>query len=119
MQNLQPSQSFKYRGLSLFAQQSKEKHGPDVHLIIASGGNAGLAAACAANVLSVRCTVYITEGVSQKMHDFLRKELAEVVIVGKYYVQTLEQAEEAVKREENAYVSAWFFRSYAQQRVSL
>jgi L-serine/L-threonine ammonia-lyase len=87
--------------LSLFAQQCKEKHGSDVHLIIASGGNAGLAAACAANVLNIRCTVYITEGASKGILDFLKKERAEVVIVGKCYAHALERAEEAVKREEN------------------
>jgi L-serine/L-threonine ammonia-lyase len=102
MQSLQPSQSFKYRGLSLFAQQCKEEHGPNVHLIIASGGNAGLAVACAANVLNVRCTVYIPEGVSQRTLDFLTKERAGVVITGKYYVQALQRAEEALKCEENA-----------------
>jgi L-serine/L-threonine ammonia-lyase len=90
--------------LSLFAQQCKATHGPDVHLIIASGGNAGLGAACAANVLDVRCTVYITEGASQEILDFLKKERAEVVVIGKYYAQTLERAEEAVASEENAYV---------------
>jgi L-serine/L-threonine ammonia-lyase len=52
--DLQRSQSFKDRRISLFAQKCKEVHGPDVHLIIASGGNAGLAVACAANVLNVR-----------------------------------------------------------------
>ncbi|KAG1884542.1 tryptophan synthase beta subunit-like PLP-dependent enzyme [Suillus subluteus] len=45
LENLQPSQSFKYRGISKFAQQCKDKYGPLVHLMIASGGNAGLAAA--------------------------------------------------------------------------
>lgn len=104
MQNFQPSQSFKYRGLSLFAQKCKENHGPNVHLIIASGGNAGIAAACAANVLDVRCTVYIPEGVSQRTLDFLKKEHAEVVITGKYYLQALNRAEEALKFGENAYV---------------
>ena len=81
-----------------------------MHLIIASGGNAGLGAACAANVLNVRCTVYITEGVSEEMHNFLKKERAEVVIAGKYYAQALERAEDAVEREENAYVSAGCFK---------
>jgi L-serine/L-threonine ammonia-lyase len=50
--------------------------------------------------------VYIIEGASQEMLDFLKKERAEVVIIGKFYAQALERAEEAVKREENAYVPA-------------
>jgi len=104
--DLQRSQSFKDRRISLFAQKCKEVHGPDVHLIIASGGNAGLAVACAANVLNVRCTApaYIVEGVSRKMLYFLMKERAEIVIVGKSYVQALERAQEAVEREKNACV---------------
>ena len=105
-QNLQPSQSFKYRGLSLFAQECKKKYGKDIHLIIASGGNAALGAACAANVLQIQCTVYITEGANQEMLDFLRQQRAAVVIVGKCYAQTLEQAQEAVKQDKNAYVPA-------------
>jgi len=35
--NLQPSQSFKFRGLSLWAQEACQKHGPSAHLVIASG----------------------------------------------------------------------------------
>lgn len=73
-----------------------------MHLIIASGGNAGLAVACAAKALNVRCTVYIPEGVSQSTVDFLKKERAEVVITGKYYLQALQSAEETIKNEENA-----------------
>jgi hypothetical protein len=42
------------------------------------------------------------EGVSQEMSDFLKKERAEVVIVGKCYAEALEHAQEAAKREENA-----------------
>jgi hypothetical protein len=35
---------------------------------------------------------------------FLMKERAEIVIVGKSYVQALERAQEAVEREKNACV---------------
>ena len=74
-----------------------EKHGSSVHLIIASGGNAALAAACAARILAVKCTVYIPEGASEKLLDFLRKEGAEVKLAGKYYLQALRKAEQAVE----------------------
>ncbi|KAI0646838.1 tryptophan synthase beta subunit-like PLP-dependent enzyme [Trametes meyenii] len=101
-ETLQPSQSFKYRGISLFAQNALRTQGPDVHLIIASGGNAGLAAACAAKVLKLRCTVYLPHGVNQSTIDFMRKEGAEVVVAGNYYLQALEKAEEAVEAEPKA-----------------
>ncbi|KAG1817558.1 uncharacterized protein BJ212DRAFT_1299106 [Suillus subaureus] len=55
--NLQPSQSFKYRGISKFAQQCKDKHGPLVHLMITLGRNAGLAAAVVVHVLRVKCSI--------------------------------------------------------------
>lgn len=80
-------------------------HGPSVHLICASGGNAGLAAACAANSLGLKCTVYTPEGLSQKMLDFIQKERAEVILTGKYYLHALRKAEEAVAAEEHAYVA--------------
>lgn len=73
-----------------------------MHLIIASSGNAGLAAACAAQVLGVRCTVFIPEGASAAILAFLEKQGAEVVITGKYYTNALARAEEVVKAEEGA-----------------
>ena len=63
-QNLQPSQSFKYRGMSLIAKEAKEKS-KAAHLIIASGGNAGYAAAChAAKIVGIACTVFLPAGLS-------------------------------------------------------
>ncbi|OSD02844.1 tryptophan synthase beta subunit-like PLP-dependent enzyme [Trametes coccinea BRFM310] len=102
LDTLQPAQSFKYRGISHFAQHALRTHGPDVHLIIASGGNAGLAAACAANVLNVRCTVFLPHGVNQSTIDFMRKEGAQVVIEGNYYLQALQAARKAVEAESKA-----------------
>ncbi|KAI3601237.1 l-serine dehydratase l-threonine deaminase [Moniliophthora roreri] len=102
LENLQPANSFKSRGIGHFVQVAKEKHGPDVHLIIASGGNAGYAAACAARTLQVKCTVYIPEWVAQRTLDLLRDQEAEVVIVGKVYLEALNAAKEAVTKESNA-----------------
>ncbi|KAL5490145.1 CHA1 [Sanghuangporus weigelae] len=102
LENLQPSQSFKYRGISLFATHCKATRGDNVHLIIASGGNAGLAAACAANSLGLKCTVYLPKGNNQSMVDRLQKEKAEVVVAGKYYSEAAQEAQKAVERDENA-----------------
>ena len=101
-QNLQPSQSFKHRGISYFAQRAKESHGANVHLIVASGGNAGLAAASAAKQLGLKCTVFLPLAVSKNVHDLLRKDNAEVVAVGEDYLQSLHEAEKAVKLDPNA-----------------
>lgn len=102
LENLQPSQSFKYRGISKFAQQCKEKHGPLVHLMIASGGNAGLAAAVVARVLGVKCTVFLPINVSTDTQQALRKQGAEVVTIGEFYSQTLTALRDAVKKDTKA-----------------
>ncbi|KAG7452727.1 tryptophan synthase beta subunit-like PLP-dependent enzyme, partial [Guyanagaster necrorhizus] len=102
LENLHPSHSFKYRGLSLFVQRTKEKHGPFVHLIVASGGNAGLAGACAANALGLRCTVYVPEGVAERTLDLLQGENAETIVVGKMYAEALAAAQKVIEAEKNA-----------------
>ncbi|KAJ7273476.1 tryptophan synthase beta subunit-like PLP-dependent enzyme [Mycena haematopus] len=102
LETMQPGMSFKSRGISFFVQRAKDVHGPSVHLVIASGGNAGLAAACAARSLQVRCSVYIPAGVAQSTLDLLRRENAEVVVGGQHYAEALQAAKEVVDTEENA-----------------
>ncbi|KAG6861719.1 hypothetical protein C0995_012723 [Termitomyces sp. Mi166 len=102
LENLHPSHSFKYRGLSLFAQRATETHGPAVHLIVASGGNAGLAVACAANALNVKCSVYLPIGAAQNTLDTLRRQGAEVVVTGRFYAEALQAAQTQVDREPHA-----------------
>lgn len=102
METLQPSQSFKSRGISLFAQRALQEHGPSVHLIIASGGNAGLAAATAAKTLGVKCTVYLPDGANESILRFFKQVGAEVSIAGKYYSEALKHAEAAVALDSNA-----------------
>lgn len=99
---MQPSQAFKYRGISLLAQHCKATRGNDVHLVIPSGGNAGLAAACAANQLGIRCTVYLPENTNQSMINRLTKERAEVVVIGKHYSESELQARLAVEKDKNS-----------------
>ncbi|KAF9266290.1 tryptophan synthase beta subunit-like PLP-dependent enzyme [Marasmius fiardii PR-910] len=102
LENLQPSHSFKSRGIGHFVQKAKKEHGSDVHLIVASGGNAGYAAACAARTLSVKCTVYIPQGVAQTTLELLKAQAAEVVVTGSFYLEALNAAREAVSSDSNA-----------------
>lgn len=101
-QNLHPSFSFKYRGISHFIQTKRHELGSDVHCVAASGGNAGLAAACAARRLGCRCTVFIPEGVAESTLKVLRDEDAEVVIIGKFYAEALKAAVEMTKKDPRA-----------------
>lgn len=79
-----------------------DQHGPLVHLMIASGGNAGLAAAVVARVLGVKCTVFLPINVSIDTQQALRKHGAEIVTIGEFYSQTLAALREAVKKDVNA-----------------
>ncbi|CDO70686.1 hypothetical protein BN946_scf184798.g1 [Trametes cinnabarina] len=102
LETLQPSQSFKYRGISHFAQHALRTYGRDVHLIIASSGNAGIAAACVANMLNLRCTVFLPRGVDRATMEYMKREGADIVIEGEYYSQALQAAEKAVRSEPKA-----------------
>ncbi|GAB1521742.1 catabolic L-serine/threonine dehydratase [Rhizoctonia solani] len=59
MENLQPSQSFKYRGISLFVSRAIQEHGSEVHIVAATSGSAGIALAWAGKRLNVRTSVFI------------------------------------------------------------
>lgn len=83
-------------------QRAIETHDAGVHLVVASGGNAGLATACAAKVLRARCTVFLPCGASESTLAFFRMEGAEVQERGDCYQQALAAAEELVKAEKNA-----------------
>ncbi|KIY51121.1 tryptophan synthase beta subunit-like PLP-dependent enzyme [Fistulina hepatica ATCC 64428] len=102
LENLHPSHSFKYRGISHFVQLAKEKHGSGIHIVIASGGNAGLAAAAASRALEVKCTIFIPEGAASRTVTFLRNLDADVVIVGRCYAQALDAARSALEKDANA-----------------
>lgn len=65
-------------------------------MIAASGGNAGIAVACVANRLGIKCTVFIPNGASPDTVNFLKREGSEVIVGGEYYLQALRMAEEAV-----------------------
>ncbi|GJJ12427.1 hypothetical protein Clacol_006669 [Clathrus columnatus] len=101
LENVQTSQSFKFRGISLFAQRAKQKS-PDTHLIIASGGNAGLAAACAAKAVGLKCSVYLPLGLNSKFLETLKEQGAEIIEEGVNYAAALKKAREAVAQDERS-----------------
>lgn len=76
-----------------------------MHVFIASGGNAGLAAAVAARKLEARCTVYLPVVVAKDTQDMLRKQGANVVLVGQIYSDALKAMYQAAEEDPNACVS--------------
>jgi L-serine/L-threonine ammonia-lyase len=103
--------------MSLVAKEAKEKSA-DAHLIIASGGNAGYAAACAAKAVGIRCTVYLPAGLHPRFLDNLKKEGAEIVVEGKDYSEALAKAEEAVAKDEKRYERT-FMAEYCSKASSV
>ncbi|KAG6909173.1 hypothetical protein DXG01_001800 [Tephrocybe rancida] len=101
LETFQPTQSFKYRGISLFVQRAREAHGPNIHLVIASSGNAGLATAYIAKVLQLKCSVYLPEGATPSTIEVLREMDAEVVVGGRVYVEALQAVKAAAEQDPN------------------
>ncbi|KAF9533662.1 tryptophan synthase beta subunit-like PLP-dependent enzyme [Crepidotus variabilis] len=104
LETLHPSYSFKYRGISHFIQKAKQIHGPSVHLVAASGGNAGVAAACAAESLGLRCSIFIPEGISTSTLEVLKIHGARVIVGGRFYAEALEAAKLLVSNESQAII---------------
>lgn len=69
--------------------------------MIASGGNAGLAAAVVGRALGVKCTVFLPMNVSSDTQLALRKQGAEVVTIGEVYSETLIAVQDAVNKNTN------------------
>ena len=87
LEQLQTGGSFKARGMlnRLMANPI-----PDSGVIVASGGNAGIATAAAARALGVRCEVYVPTVSSQAKRDRLAALGAQVVVTGAAYAYALQ-----------------------------
>lgn len=87
LEHLQAAGSFKARGMynRLLANTI-----PPSGVIVASGGNAGIATAAAARALGVRCEVFVPTVSSPAKQARLRELGAEVVVTGSVYAEALE-----------------------------
>ena len=57
-----------------------------------------MAAACAAKLLEVRCSVYLPEGATQSTLEILRREQADVIVTGRFYAEALKVVKEVVEQ---------------------
>ncbi|WWC91566.1 uncharacterized protein L201_006512 [Kwoniella dendrophila CBS 6074] len=85
LENLQPSKSFKSRGIGNFivesikkSSKSSDKKG-EPHFYISSGGNAGLACVTASNTLGYKSTVVVPFSTKQYMIEKLKIQGADVI----------------------------------------
>ena len=87
LEHLQVGGSFKARGMlnRLLANPI-----PATGVVIASGGNAGIATAAAAQALGVRCEVFVPTTSPEAKRARLRDLGAEVVVTGAAYAQAFE-----------------------------
>jgi len=87
LEQFQVGGSFKARGMlnRLLANTI-----PDSGVIVASGGNAGIATAAAAKALGVKCEVFVPTVSSPMKQAKLRELGAEVVVTGAVYAEALE-----------------------------
>lgn len=87
LEHLQTGGSFKARGM-LYRLLSNPIPGSGV--IVASGGNAGIATAAAARELGVHCEVFVPTVSSPAKQAKLRELGAQVVVTGSVYAEALE-----------------------------
>jgi L-serine/L-threonine ammonia-lyase len=77
----QLSGSFKPRGIGRSCWAAVQRLGPVAHLVAASGGNAGIAAALSARTLGVKCTVFVHDKTEQLVMDKMRSYGANVRVM--------------------------------------
>ncbi|WP_265522858.1 threonine/serine dehydratase [Oerskovia flava] len=97
LEHLQHTGSFKARGAMNFVRALLESGTmPDAGVVIASGGNAGLACAWAAGRHGVRATVFVPRTAPAVKVARLRTLGADVRLVGSQYAEALEASQEHV-----------------------
>lgn len=87
LEHLQVGGSFKARGM---LNRLLSNPIPASGVIVASGGNAGIATAAAARELGVKCEVFVPQVSSEAKRATLRELGAEVVVTGAAYAEALQ-----------------------------
>ena len=101
--------SFKARGMF---NRMRSNAVPEAGVVIASGGNAGIAVACAAKALGVRCEVFVPESASKAKRDKLAELGAVLTVKGASYADAL-----AASLERQAQTGALLMHAYDQREV--
>ncbi|NWV36170.1 SDSL protein, partial [Grantiella picta] len=97
LENVQPSGSFKIRGIGHLCQDAAKKGCR--HFVCSSGGNAGLAAAYAARKLGLPITVVVPSSSGPNPVRKLEELGAKVEVYGKVWDDANRRAQELVKTE--------------------
>src|SRR5664279_2971637 len=109
LEHLQVGGSFKARGMF---NRMRANELPAAGVVIASGGNAGIAVACAAKSHGVRCEVFVPETSSRAKRDKLAHLGAVVTVGGAGYADAL-----AASLARQAETGALLMHAYDQREV--
>ncbi|EAT82721.1 hypothetical protein HBH56_000180 [Parastagonospora nodorum] len=102
LDNLQPSGSFKSRGVGnfLLSHIAKTSNRSTIHFYISSGGNAGLACVCAAVSLGAAATIVVPMSTTAYMISKLRASGAtDVVQIGESWAEADAHVREVIMKE--------------------
>ena len=109
LEQLQVGGSFKARGMF---NRMRANAVPEAGVVIASGGNAGIAVAVAAEAMGVRCEVFVPESASPAKRDKLVELGAVLTVGGAGYADAL-----AASLERQARTGALLMHAYDQREV--
>jgi L-serine/L-threonine ammonia-lyase len=105
LENLQPSGSFKLRGMGLLCTQAAEQGKKKV--VCPSGGNAGLATAVAAAALGLQAIIVVPHFTPEMTRARIAKTGAEVIVHGKLWDEANQRALELAQDADTEYVPAF------------
>jgi threonine dehydratase len=109
LEHLQVGGSFKARGMF---NRMRSNPVPEAGVVIASGGNAGIAVAVAAKAMGVRAEVFVPEAASQAKRDKLTELGAVLTVTGASYGDAL-----AASLARQAQTGALLMHAYDQREV--
>ena len=109
LEHLQVGGSFKARGMF---NRMRSNPVPEAGVVIASGGNAGIAVAVAAKAMGVRCEVFVPETASPAKRDKLAELGAVLTVTGASYADAL-----AASLARQAQTGALLMHAYDQREV--
>ena len=98
LEALQPSGSFKLRGVSLLCQQELAKGARG--FVSSSGGNAGIAVAYVGRKLGVHVRVVVPETTSEVARQLIRVEGAELIVHGESWFEANAYVQESLAADE-------------------
>ena len=102
MENLQPTGSFKIRGIGKLCEDAKDKG--IIQFVSSSGGNAGYAAAYAGKKLGVDTKVFVPNSTPEDIMERIRRLDAVVEVAGSVWDETDKVALEYAKEVNSLYI---------------